>query len=82
MKNEDHKIDDECKWSNDCISISNGDYGVSSQYKIDNLHEDKDGLLSNYDETIKCRCIKLSDKEIQEYLEGLKKQIRDHNSCI
>lgn len=23
MKNEDHKIDDECKWSNDCISISN-----------------------------------------------------------
>lgn len=23
---EDHKIDDECKWSNDCLSISNGYY--------------------------------------------------------
>ncbi len=51
-------------------------------YKIDNLHEEKDSLLSNYDGTIKCRFVKLSDKEIQEYLEDLKKQIRDHNSCI
>lgn len=49
---------------------------------VDNLHYDKDGLLSNYDETIKCRCVKLSDKKNQEYLEDIKKQIRDHNNCI